>query len=750
MPGPILHNPMHPGINLPQRPVHAPEPLHHPGTISRQPNVGSPLSATQAAIMAAAEQHRACAAAQAAVAISVAEGADLASSLSVQRSARDPQLCALSAALSTERRDFARVERNEMALTSIHGERASIHGERTAPPLPPSVVPVSGDVPPPTPSPHISMKAAASEQPASDSTPVGVGWQEERGNLVRRLEAAEAATMRMHAAADLWKNEHGRLEEALASRAQGEVDGARANEGALLRERQRAQALEHQLDAEREAHKATTAELEAMRETAQVAARDMAAREEASEAARSKAEAAMQELLIRQQREGADASIAMMEGVSQLDRFAFEASSALSAVLHEHQLLRMGWADLEQRDAAVKAAHEAVATTQEELEAERKRLSGLAAERTAIAQGHEAVRDLLDELLRERGKFQIDQAARDEDIAMSMQNLARREAAAAVATKGAAETVEVAERRMREADERAVESVAQVRREASVEVDEMHTELLSEAVAVASLAEDLMLLERTSEARFDQAAHAHDTALTQARQAADAEVSFARAQTDAALQEHAGLQAAAEEAHALCEAFDGQLRAASLELTEREVFVCILLAELRADDVAAAAASTPSVPPPAQQSKPAARPESGLPKPRAVSHLGLAARSRRDGRHDELSVRPDDPTFTAAESEASTALDAAAPVASSAWEQVRLEQELQAALDAAAAAQRSATAAEQQAAQQQASFALTLRREREKMRAEHQAAVAKIWQQVGDAEMGDSTPGANQPTSASP
>ena len=78
------------------------------------------------------------------------------------------------------------------------------------------------------------------------------------------------------------------------------------------------------------------------------------------------------------------------------------------------------------------------------------------------------------------------------------------------------------------------------------------------------------------------------------------------------------------------------------------------------------------------------------------------------------------------------------------------EQELQAALDAAAAAQRSATAAEQQAAQQQASFALTLRREREKMRAEHQAAVAKIWQQVGDAEMGDSTPGANQPTSASP
>ena len=70
-----------------------------------------------------------------------------------------------------------------------------------------------------------------------------------------------------------------------------------------------------------------------------------------------------------------------------------------------------------------------------------------------------------------------------------------------------------------------------------------------------------------------------------------------------------------------------------------------------------------------------------------------------------------------------------------AWENVRPQQELQAALDAAAAAQRSATAAEQQAAQQQASFALTLRREREKMRAEHQAAVAQIWQQVGDADL---------------
>ena len=52
-----------------------------------------------------------------------------------------------------------------------------------------------------------------------------------------------------------------------------------------------------------------------------------------------------------------------------------------------------------------------------------------------------------------------------------------------------------------------------------------------------------------------------------------------------ALSEASELQAAGEQAHALCEAFDGQMRALSRDLTERDVSVCILLAELRADDM---------------------------------------------------------------------------------------------------------------------------------------------------------------------
>ena len=68
-------------------------------------------------------------------------------------------------------------------------------------------------------------------------------------------------------------------------------------------------------------------------------------------------------------------------------------------------------------------------------------------------------------------------------------------------------------------------------------------------------------------------------------------VTRAEAETAGARAEHAALQSAAEEAQALCEAFDGQLRHASSDLTEREVYVCALLAELRVDDVTIAAAS---------------------------------------------------------------------------------------------------------------------------------------------------------------
>lgn len=60
-------------------------------------------------------------------------------------------------------------------------------------------------------------------------------------------------------------------------------------------------------------------------------------------------------------------------------------------------------------------------------------------------------------------------------------------------------------------------------------------------------------------------------------------------QTDAALHEQASLQTAVLEAHALCEAFDSQLRASATQLTEREVFVCVLLAELSAVDLQNAA-----------------------------------------------------------------------------------------------------------------------------------------------------------------
>jgi len=91
----------------------------------------------------------------------------------------------------------------------------------------------------------------------------------------------------------------------------------------------------------------------------------------------------------------------------------------------------------------------------------------------------------------------------------------------------------------------------------------MHAAMLEEAVSATSLAKELQLIEK---------AHEREMAAAMQR-VADA------------LSEASELQAAGEQAHALCEAFDGQMRALSRDLTERDVSVCILLAELRADDM---------------------------------------------------------------------------------------------------------------------------------------------------------------------
>ena len=59
----------------------------------------------------------------------------------------------------------------------------------------------------------------------------------------------------------------------------------------------------------------------------------------------------------------------------------------MGAVTHEQSLLRIGWAELGQRDSVVQAGQAAVAAREEELSAEREALSGLAEERTALAHG---------------------------------------------------------------------------------------------------------------------------------------------------------------------------------------------------------------------------------------------------------------------------------------------------------------------------------------------------------------------------
>lgn len=288
---------------------------------------------------------------------------------------------------------------------------------------------------------------------------------------------------------------------------------------------------------------------------------------------------------------------------------------------------------------------------------------------------------------------------------------------------------------------------------------------------MAALSDELGLVERQHEERLAEAA----------RLAVD-EMRHATEQTDAALAEQASLQTAVIEAHALCEAFDGQLRASATQLTEREVFVCVLLAELSAVDLQHAAGATAaalsqatqsaaqrrgSAPPPSRLPPPSSSSRLVPPPPRAGRHLGLAARSRRDDARGQPlpgyedphgraeSDDEDEPADSADPAEAGRPAGAlptpsaaaaappstpagpsagaayAAPVDTSvAWAQVRLEQELQAALDAAAASQRAAAAAEHMAAQQQASFALTLRREQEKMRSEHQREVAAMWSSI--------------------
>ena len=169
-----------------------------------------------------------------------------------------------------------------------------------------------------------------------------------------------------------------------------------------------------------------------------------------------------------------------------------------------------------------------------------------------------------------------------------------------------------ASKRDRAAEEAAAGRLAEARRredaaaaraaEGAFELDEVRAAMLEEAVGVVSLSVELRDAEASDDERRAELERADEAAAAAAaREAAlkvrlgetadalrdrDAELAEARRETAAA-------RASAEHVHALCDAFDVQLGSMSANLAEREVIVCVLLAELRALDLAADLAAVP-------------------------------------------------------------------------------------------------------------------------------------------------------------
>ena len=506
-------------------------------------------------------------------------------------------------------------------------------------------------------------------------------WHEERAALLARVDAAEAASSRMQHAAAMWKEEHAKLEAAAEEVAKGETNGARSAAATLLEARDKCDQLERALKQADDARRQALIDLDSEKAAARAASDDLSAQLDALKSSLVSSESASRQAVLNQHTDLAVSHTLLQQASGCVEDFTSQASAALSSILNGGAHLRMAWADVEQRDTFAKQAAEANAAEERLLIAERARLATLAAEKEAVVQGQKALRGaqqtLRDEAaeleaavevreaaaaVREAQAAQREADAEARELAASQHDAAaaEREAAAAVSVEQAAEEaahlrsmLAEVERALRAAEERAEERESGMKRESRIEVEEMHAAMLEEAVGGAALSKELDTVERAHHAHIAELTRAHQRSMLEAQGEARDALDLANAKTSEATREHAHLQVAAEEAHALCEAFDAQLRDASRELTEREVYVCMLLAELRADDVAhasaAAMANAKSRAPPlpqhpqhpqhaqhAQQPPPHQRPSciptptASAPHHKAGSHLGAAARARRD------------------------------------------------------------------------------------------------------------------------
>ena len=208
--------------------------------------------------------------------------------------------------------------------------------------------------------------------------------------------------------------------------------------------------------------------------------------------------------------------------------------------------LRIQTAELEARQLEVNAAVEAVERERREVAAERARLASLAAEKEATVRSEKALREKMD-----AWKLQCEKRE-TEAIAAAVERertAAARENAAALAEATAREAAEAAREKERDArraqaraddarreaerlsaaaDEsqsRAAQLAEKVRRDETIELEEMHQAMVEEAVGVAALTRELQVTESIHEEQI-RALHA---------------------QAAAALTEHTSLQSAAEQ-----------------------------------------------------------------------------------------------------------------------------------------------------------------------------------------------------------
>ena len=290
-------------------------------------------------------------------------------------------------------------------------------------------------------------------------------------------------------------------------------------------------------------------------------------------------------------------------------------------------------ANLANERRAVERGRHALQEAQTTLGAEARAIEEAAGEREASALAREARAQEVAARAEERAKRvaeAAEQAAKETEarakaaVEQAEDRAARAEAKAQAAGAEAAKVHEAlaeAQRALRSAEERE----ASLSRGAAIEAEELQRAIMEEAVGAAAISRELGRLESeqrgelsaahrehsgelrevraASEAELREAKAAAETQLREAQAVAEAQLREVRTAADAALaqaqaealgatREHAQLQVAAQEAQALCEAFDAQLRESSRELSEREVYVCALIAELRADDLKAATAST--------------------------------------------------------------------------------------------------------------------------------------------------------------